>query len=78
MSASKTLVAVFQCTPTAALWDDSITNMRCSPMLMVGCATAHAALDLIIMVLPLLEIRQLKIRKTRKLGIMLLFVSGIL
>ncbi|KAI1344486.1 hypothetical protein F5Y15DRAFT_424627 [Xylariaceae sp. FL0016] len=77
----RTLIAVFHCLPVQAFWDKSIPNATCAiddSKFFTGTVAAHLSLDLAILILPILEIRKLKLRTSQKIGVSTMFMFGIL
>lgn len=75
----RTFMLTFRCVPVASLWDYSITDKVCninSDQFFLGTITTHFILDVIILVLPLIEVFQLRMRLGQKLAVACLFLLG--
>ena len=74
-----TVASIFQCTPVSKAWNKSLPG-TCISAGATWYATAGLALitDIAIIVLPLWEIAQLKMKKAQKAGLMFIFGLGIL
>ncbi|KAH9904415.1 hypothetical protein F4778DRAFT_61982 [Xylariomycetidae sp. FL2044] len=76
----RTFLAIFHCLPVAAFWDKSIPNAVCpidDSTFFFWSVLAHAILDLIIMALPIFQIRNLKLKTSQKIGVSAMFAFGI-
>lgn len=69
------------CYPVQAFWDRSIPDFRCyidDSKFFFGSVLAHFVLDVAILVLPVLQVRKLQLRTAQKVGVISLFMFGIL
>lgn len=71
-------VAIFQCSPIAFVWNKSIPGGKCFNIqaLYQASSAPNIATDLVIMVLPIPAIWQLQAPKIRKIGLVLIFLTG--
>lgn len=70
----------FRCVPVQSLWDYSITDKVCnidSGKFFMGTITTHFLLDIIILILPLIEVFRLRMRLGQKLAVAALFLIGL-
>lgn len=77
----RTFLTIFHCVPTQAFWDKSIKDARCdidNAKFFFGTTLTHLLLDVAILVLPVMQVRQLKLRMGQKVGVIGLFMFGIL
>jgi hypothetical protein len=76
------LVSVFQCIPVQAAWTrwDGTVQAKCNDANALGwtSATINIAFDVIILILPLLELAKLAMSWKRKIHILLVFGLGAL
>ncbi|KAH6949744.1 hypothetical protein BKA56DRAFT_714736 [Ilyonectria sp. MPI-CAGE-AT-0026] len=78
---ARTFLTTFHCIPVYAFWDFSVKNATCaveSSKFFFGTVLAHVILDVAILVLPIVQIQNLQLPKTQKVGIILMFMFGIL
>ncbi|KAI0475216.1 hypothetical protein GGR56DRAFT_694796 [Xylariaceae sp. FL0804] len=76
----RSFISVFHCVPVEAFWDNTIQGAVCEikdSKFFTGTLIAHLALDLAIMSLPVLQIRQMKLRSSQKIGVSAMFLFGI-
>ncbi|KAH8646671.1 hypothetical protein BX600DRAFT_154444 [Xylariales sp. PMI_506] len=76
----RTFMAIFHCVPVQAFWNftpGAVCNID-DKKFFFGSVLAHVCLDFLILSLPLLEIRRLQLRLIQKVGIMAMFLFGIL
>jgi hypothetical protein len=75
-------MTIWHCVPVKALWDLTITNARCdngNKKFMFGSILVHIFIDFAILSLPIFEILKLQqLREIERLGVVALFVFGIL
>ena len=74
-----TLALFFQCRPVAAAWDVTLlTDAHCTPLgkIIAGYEVSNVVIDLLIIALPINEVRKLNTSLPRKIGICFLFVLG--
>lgn len=75
----RTFMLTFRCVPVQSLWDYTITDKVCninSDQFFLGTITTHFIMDLIILVLPIIEVFRLRLRTGQKLAIGALFLLG--
>lgn len=73
-------MTVFHCVPTQAFWDLSITDKVCNidnARFFFGTTMTHLFLDVAILALPIVQVRKLNLRKGQKLGVIGLFMFGV-
>ncbi|KAH9905610.1 integral membrane protein [Xylariomycetidae sp. FL2044] len=70
-----TFVVAFQCRPVEAIWNRFITG-KCLDVNAIGYAGAILSVveDLVLMVLPIPELRKLQISKAKRTGVALMFI----
>lgn len=76
----KTTVGAIRCLPVEAYWDASIHG-ECfvdESKIVYGGAISHLFLDILILILPLFELHKLCLKSWTKLGVIIVFVFGIL
>ncbi|KAK0388498.1 hypothetical protein NLU13_4742 [Sarocladium strictum] len=76
----RTFMTVFHCVPTQAFWDLSITDKVCNidnARFFFGTTMTHLFLDVAILALPIVQVRKLNLRKGQKLGVIGLFMFGV-
>ncbi|CAK7203914.1 hypothetical protein SEUCBS139899_006664 [Sporothrix eucalyptigena] len=71
---------IFQCTPIAFNWDPTIPGGHCvdQRLLFVSTSAFNIVTDLIVLGLPLYILADLKIRRRTKIGLIFIFLLGIL
>lgn len=71
---------VFQCTPIAFNWDHTIKGGHCidQRLLFVSTSAFNILTDIIVLGLPLYILADLKIRRRTKIGLIFIFLLGIL
>ncbi|KAJ3542364.1 hypothetical protein NM208_g3259 [Fusarium decemcellulare] len=77
----RTFMLTFRCLPVQSLWDYKIKNKVChldSEQFFLATITTHFVLDIIILVLPLIEVFQLRMRSGQKIAVAALFLLGII
>jgi hypothetical protein len=77
----RTFMLIFRCVPVQSLWDYSIEDKVCnidSDKFFMGTITTHFLLDLIILVLPLVEVFHLRMKIGQKMAVAGLFLIGIM
>jgi hypothetical protein len=77
----QTFLTTFHCLPVEAFWDYTIKNKTCaieSSKFFFGTVLAHVIIDVAILVLPIVQIQKLQLPGMQKLGIILMFMFGIL
>lgn len=75
----RTFMLIFRCVPVQSLWDYTITNKVCnidSAKFFLGTITTHFLLDIIILVLPVIEVFNLRMRMAQKVAVSGLFLVG--
>lgn len=75
----RTFMVIFHCVPVQAYWDKSIKNARCEindAQFFFGTVLTHFVMDVIILVLPTIELSRLHLPLGQKLAVMGLFVIG--
>ncbi|KAM5341461.1 hypothetical protein ACJ41O_014492 [Fusarium nematophilum] len=78
---ARTFLTTFHCIPVYAFWDFSVKNATCaieSSKFFFGTVLAHVILDVLILILPIVQIQKLQLPKMQKVGIILMFMFGIL
>lgn len=70
-------LVIFQCTPIAVVWDRSISG-KCLTLNTIGYSGAAASIleDLFILILPIVEIKNLQLGKGKKWNLFLMFSIG--
>ncbi|ORY67748.1 uncharacterized protein BCR38DRAFT_314970, partial [Pseudomassariella vexata] len=77
----RTFLTVFQCVPVKAFWDKTVPDAVCivnEAYFFLGTVIVHLLLDLTIMALPVVQIWKIKLTASRKIGVMILFLFGII
>ena len=77
----RTFMAIFHCVPVHAFWDHSVPDARCDindSEFFFGTVLVHLLIDLVILALPVMQVRQLQLRFGQKVGVIGLFMFGIL
>lgn len=71
---------VFQCTPIAAFWDRSIQGSKCfkNQPWWVSYATTQITTDVLLLAMPVPQILKLSMGRVEKLGLCLIFGTGVL
>ena len=75
----QTFLAIFHCVPIHKFWQidvEGICQINDSKFFF-GTVLAHLFIDIAILVLPILQVRKLKLRLSQRLGIMGMFGFGI-
>ncbi|KAG5789542.1 hypothetical protein H9Q69_011403 [Fusarium xylarioides] len=75
----RTFMLTFRCVPVQSLWDYTITDKVCninSDQFFLGTITTHFIMDIIILVLPIIEVFRLRLKMGQKLAIGALFLLG--
>ncbi|KAK7404082.1 hypothetical protein QQX98_010140 [Neonectria punicea] len=78
---ARTFLTTFHCIPVQAFWDFTIKDAKCviqSNKFFFGTVLAHVIIDVAILVLPIVQIQRLQLPKMQKVGIILMFMFGIL
>lgn len=76
----KTTVGLIRCIPAVSFWDSSVPG-ECfvdERKMLYGGSISHLMLDILILILPLFELRKLRLNFWPKLGVIFMFMSGIL
>ncbi|CAJ2504221.1 Uu.00g116150.m01.CDS01 [Anthostomella pinea] len=76
----RTIMGIWHCEPISYFWDSSIEGGYCTiddSKFFFGSVLAHVILDVIILSLPVVQIRKLRLPKLQKLGVMVMFMFGI-
>ena len=74
-------MAIFHCVPVEAFWDKSIEDARCDiddSKFFFGTVLVHLMIDICILVLPIVQVKHLQLRLGQKIGVIGLFMFGIL
>ncbi|KAH7114538.1 hypothetical protein B0J13DRAFT_239587 [Dactylonectria estremocensis] len=77
----RTFMLTFRCVPVQSIWDKTITGSVCNidaGKFFLGTITTHFIMDIIILSLPIVEVSKLRLRLGQKLGIIALFILGII
>jgi hypothetical protein len=73
-----TLVTIFQCRPVSYTWDKNIKGGKCINF--NGGAWANGAInilqDILIVALPIQEVRKLQLERKKKIGLYIMFGLG--
>lgn len=72
-------LVVFHCIPIQAYWDHSITKKKCDvndTQFFFGTCLTHFLMDIIIVVLPVIEVFKLRLRLGQKFAVAALFTLG--
>ncbi|KAH7304726.1 hypothetical protein B0I35DRAFT_484286 [Stachybotrys elegans] len=75
----RTFMTIFHCVPPQAFWDDTIENAQCNinnSDFFFGTTLTHLLIDVAILVLPVMQVKQLKLRTGQKIGVIGLFMFG--
>ncbi|KAG9252083.1 uncharacterized protein F5Z01DRAFT_638720 [Emericellopsis atlantica] len=75
----RTFMTIFHCVPPQAFWDPPVKNARCdidNSKFFFGTTLTHLLIDVAILMLPAIQVRQLKLRTGQKLGVIGLFMFG--
>ncbi|KAF4974834.1 hypothetical protein FZEAL_8295 [Fusarium zealandicum] len=75
----RTFMAMFRCVPIAAYWDKTIENSRCDindSQFFFGTCLTHFVMDIVILILPVIEVFKLRLRIGQKFAITALFIVG--
>ncbi|KAH7401504.1 hypothetical protein BKA66DRAFT_508022 [Pyrenochaeta sp. MPI-SDFR-AT-0127] len=75
---SYTIAAMFQCIPFAFNWDKTIPGGKCFNVQAYGNSSSvpNILTDLVVLVLPLRTVLELKISTGRRVGLLLIFLTG--
>jgi hypothetical protein len=75
---SYTVAAMFQCTPFAFNWDKTVANGRCFNVQVYANSSSvpNIFTDLAVLVLPLRTVWSLKISVGRRMGLLVIFLTG--
>lgn len=74
-------MVTLQCIPTRAFWDITLKAEKCKlkeSAIFFGTVLTHVILDLLILVLPVIQIGKLQLRYGQKIAVIALFMFGIL
>lgn len=77
----RTFLAIFHCIPIQAFWDKSIEGAHCAindSEFFFGTVLAHLLIDIAILILPIMQVRRLHLESGKKVGVIALFMFGIL
>lgn len=74
------LVTIFQCKPIASFWDKGIKSPKCldNEAMWMSYSVINIIFDLIILTLPVKPIRQMRLPKAKKIGLLVIFAMGTL
>lgn len=75
----RTFMTIFHCVPPQAFWDKTVKNARCdidNSKFFFGTTLTHLLMDVAILLLPVIQVRRLKLRTGQKLGVICLFMFG--
>ncbi|KAH8679360.1 hypothetical protein BGZ61DRAFT_508208 [Ilyonectria robusta] len=73
-------ISIFHCIPVQAYWDLTITDARCDiddKKFFLGSLIVHVAIDIGIMILPIIQIQKLQLPRLQKIGVIFMFGVGI-
>ncbi|KAJ4179021.1 hypothetical protein NW755_012759 [Fusarium falciforme] len=76
----RTFMGIFHCIPVQTFWDSSVKG-TCAiedSKFFFGTILVHVVLDICILILPILQIRKLQLPGLQKLGVMVMFLFGII
>ncbi|KAJ3466248.1 hypothetical protein MRS44_006906 [Fusarium solani] len=76
----RTFMGIFHCIPVQTFWDSSVKG-TCAiedSKFFFGTILVHVILDICILILPILQIRKLQLPGLQKLGVMVMFLFGII
>lgn len=76
---TQTFLAIFHCVPVAKFWRPSILG-HCEiddSKFFFGTVFVHLVIDIIILALPIIEVRKLQLPLSQRLGIMAMFGFGV-
>ncbi|KAH6888516.1 hypothetical protein B0T10DRAFT_488317 [Thelonectria olida] len=74
-------MTIFQCMPIKAFWEAELKETKCGlneASFFFGTVLTHVVLDLLILILPAVQIMRMRLQFGLKLGVAALFMSGIL
>jgi hypothetical protein len=74
-------MTIFQCMPIRAFWKAELKEKKCGlneASFFFGTVLTHVVLDLLILLLPAVQIMRMRLQFGTKLGVAALFMSGIL
>lgn len=77
----RTFMAIFHCVPVYAFWDKTVKNATCAiddSQFFFGTVLVHLFIDIAILALPVMQVRQLQLRTGQKIAVIALFMFGIL
>ncbi|CAH0027606.1 unnamed protein product [Clonostachys rhizophaga] len=77
----RTFMVVFRCSPVQAYWDLNIPGGHCpiqDGAFFFGTMLPHFLMDVVILILPVVEVFKLRLRLAQKVGISALFLIGII
>ncbi|KAK9770956.1 putative Integral membrane protein [Seiridium cardinale] len=76
----RTFLGIFHCIPVQAFWDSSVENSYCAindKKFFFGSILVHVCLDIVILALPIIQVRKLHLPKLQRAGIIAMFMFGI-
>jgi hypothetical protein len=77
----RTFMAIFHCVPVQAFWDSTVEGAVCNiddSKFFFGTVLVHLIIDLVILALPVVEVKHLQLRIGQKVAVIALFMFGIL
>ncbi|KAH8682677.1 hypothetical protein BX600DRAFT_48463 [Xylariales sp. PMI_506] len=78
----RTFIGIFHCVPVQAFWTQAIvmqaTCVIDDSKFFFGTVMTHFLLDVVILILPVIQVRKLQLRRHQKIGVIALFAFGIL
>ncbi|CAG9989554.1 unnamed protein product [Clonostachys byssicola] len=77
----RTPMAIFHCVPVHAFWDLTVDNKVCNiddSKFFFGTVLVHLIIDVLILALPVVQVKNLRLRLGQKIAVIGLFMFGIL
>ncbi|CAH0056333.1 unnamed protein product [Clonostachys solani] len=77
----RTPMAIFHCVPVQAFWDLTVDNKVCNiddSKFFFGTVLVHLIIDVLILALPVVEVKNLRLRLGQKIAVIGVFMFGIL
>jgi hypothetical protein len=78
--AAYVFLTIFQCKPIASFWDKTIKTPKCLDKegLWMSYSVINMVLDLLILALPIYPLSQLRLQRSKKIGLLVVFGMGAL
>ncbi|KAK7223370.1 hypothetical protein V2G26_011373 [Clonostachys chloroleuca] len=77
----RTPMAIFHCVPVQAFWDLTVDNKMCNiddSKFFLGTVLVHLIIDVLILALPVVQVKNLRLRLGQKIAMVRVFMFGIL